>query len=310
MSDGNYYTVYEHIFPNRKRYIGTTKQNVNQRWKNGNGYKTQKKMYSAIIEYGWNNIEHNIIAENLSKEKASQLERELIDKYNTAGDGGYNTAIGGVRCASKYLFELNNKKYTAMELSKQFTNENISCKAIVCRVNNRGWDVQRAITEPSHDKQMTRMYNGKEYTISELLQFAKTNLTLTDLQSRIERGWDIERALSQPKGTKNQPFVNTYEYKGKYYTLDKLIKFSKLEGLTINLLRDRLEHRKWNVNKALSKPLKQKNKKYEYKGCFYTSKELANMNPDINVTFHTITDRIDRQHWSIEKAITVPLKEQ
>lgn len=33
MSDGNYYTVYEHIFPNRKRYIGTTKQDVNQRWK-------------------------------------------------------------------------------------------------------------------------------------------------------------------------------------------------------------------------------------------------------------------------------------
>ena len=50
------YSVYIHIFPNQKVYIGITKQEVKKRWKLGEGYKGQDYVYKAIKKYGWANI--------------------------------------------------------------------------------------------------------------------------------------------------------------------------------------------------------------------------------------------------------------
>lgn len=90
-------TVYMHLFPNGKRYIGITGQKPEQRWRvNGNGYKPQKLIRRAIQKYGWDNIEHIIVAKDLTITDASVLEKELIKKYNTTNPHfGYNQSIGG-----------------------------------------------------------------------------------------------------------------------------------------------------------------------------------------------------------------------
>lgn len=91
------YTVYIHLFPNGKRYIGITGQNPKDRWRtNGNGYKPQKLVYKAIKKYGWNNIEHIIVGTNLSVSKASEIEKSLIAQYDTTNIlFGYNQSTGG-----------------------------------------------------------------------------------------------------------------------------------------------------------------------------------------------------------------------
>ena len=92
----NNYTVYMHIFPNDKVYIGITKMNVKNRWLNGKGYKTSRKLNFAIQKYGWENVKHEIIYENLTKEEAEQKEIELITQYNSTNDNyGYNIEKGG-----------------------------------------------------------------------------------------------------------------------------------------------------------------------------------------------------------------------
>lgn len=92
---GGYY-VYMHIAPNNKKYIGITKQNPKSRWKNGYGYASSPHFYNAILKYGWDNIEHIILASNLSLENASEMEKELIAKYNlTNRENGYNECSGG-----------------------------------------------------------------------------------------------------------------------------------------------------------------------------------------------------------------------
>jgi group I intron endonuclease len=92
----NNWTVYCHICPNGKRYIGITNCTVNTRWgKDGKGYKKQV-FYNAIKKYGWDNIKHEIIAEGVSKEVAEEKEIELIKEYKTLNsENGYNCAIGG-----------------------------------------------------------------------------------------------------------------------------------------------------------------------------------------------------------------------
>lgn len=97
------YCVYEHIFPNGKKYIGIS-CDAEKRWRNGKGYETQPKVARAIKKYGWDNIEHNIIVDNVTKGQAETLERYLIAELHTI-DNGYNVAIGGESINAYYLDE-------------------------------------------------------------------------------------------------------------------------------------------------------------------------------------------------------------
>lgn len=93
----NNYTIYIHKNKfNGKLYIGQTSQIPQKRWDNGRGYKTSSKFYNAILKYGWDNFEHIIVANNLSKKQADKMEEELIQKYQTRNDDfGYNIKKGG-----------------------------------------------------------------------------------------------------------------------------------------------------------------------------------------------------------------------
>ena len=83
------FCVYEFTFPNGKKYYGTT-VNTAIRWKNGEGYNNQE-VGKAIEEFGWENIEKKIIAENLTKQNALLIERSLIKGTNSDIPGiGYN----------------------------------------------------------------------------------------------------------------------------------------------------------------------------------------------------------------------------
>lgn len=90
------FTVYIHIFPNGKVYIGITKQKVNLRWRGGSGYRSQPLMQNAIQKYGWENIKHEIIADGLTQEEACQIEIDLIKQYDSTNrEKGYNISFGG-----------------------------------------------------------------------------------------------------------------------------------------------------------------------------------------------------------------------
>lgn len=90
------YKVYIHTLPNGKKYVGITKQDVAQRWKNGNGYKSNSRFYKAIQKYGWDNITHEVLFENLTQEEAYKLEIELIALNESNNPNyGYNQTDGG-----------------------------------------------------------------------------------------------------------------------------------------------------------------------------------------------------------------------
>ena len=71
-------------------------KDIKHRWvKTGNGYKNNADFYEAIQTYGWDNIEHIVIADNLTKNDAETLEEQLINDNKTYDSNyGYNTRIG------------------------------------------------------------------------------------------------------------------------------------------------------------------------------------------------------------------------
>lgn len=76
------FTVYSHVNKvNGVTYIGITKRNPQLRWANGFGYKLNPYFWRAIVKYGWDGFEHNILHTGLSKDKAIEIEEILIRHY-------------------------------------------------------------------------------------------------------------------------------------------------------------------------------------------------------------------------------------
>ena len=312
MIDKKIYTVYEHIFPNAMVYVGLTCQPLSQRWGyNGNGYKKQS-IYKYIELWGWENIRHDIIDDQLSKDEAIRIEREYI-KYYKDRNMSYNISCGGeIGSMPKYQYFYNNNWYTPEELAF-LSPYNISAHDITTRINHHGWDIEDAISKPKMKKDYTYEYNGKRYTAKELLKFSNVDgLTVGNIYSRINKyGWDIERAITQPLNVKIQPKgvgECNFHYNGKDYNSYDLLQKSNIENLSQHNITNRINQCNWDVKKAISTPKKRRNILFNYKGNKYTSKELAEIgkkNGIENLTPGDITDRI-RSGWSIEDAVSKP----
>ena len=115
------YTVYKHVSPSGKIYIGITSQSVNRRWSNGNGYRRNEYFYRAILKYGWDNFKHEILFTGLTKEQAEAKEIELIKLYkSTDKHFGYNLRKGGCACS---FSEQSIEKMRLSHLGHKHTDE-------------------------------------------------------------------------------------------------------------------------------------------------------------------------------------------
>ena len=147
------YVVYMHVLPNNKRYIGITCRKPEYRWNNGKGYILNKHFYNAILKYGWNNIEHIIIKDNLDKKDACNLEKELINKYKTTDySKGYNHSIGGESGGLGVTFsEERRKKIGEARKGKQHTDE-AKKKMSIAKKGKTSWNKGRQWTDREKEK--------------------------------------------------------------------------------------------------------------------------------------------------------------
>lgn len=97
MIDERRYIIYCHTSPNGKLYYGQTCRSFEIRCGlNGMGYCDHSHFWNAIRKYGWNNIKHEILFDNLTQEEANILEMFYIWRYNTMNSKiGYNKSSGG-----------------------------------------------------------------------------------------------------------------------------------------------------------------------------------------------------------------------
>ena len=107
----NNYCVYKHKTPDNKVYIGITKRGKIRWGRDGTGYKGNRYFYRAIQKYGWNNITHDILFSDMSKEDACKKEIELIKSYKSNDPAyGFNICAGGEGRLESYQSEKTRKK--------------------------------------------------------------------------------------------------------------------------------------------------------------------------------------------------------
>lgn len=115
------YCVYIHINKtNDKKYIGITSKPPKQRWDNGKGYLNNPYFNHSIEKYGWDNFEHKVLFENLTKEESKITEIEMIEKFNTLVPNGYNLTKGG-----DYNWK-NSRRIICIETNEIFDTEDVA----------------------------------------------------------------------------------------------------------------------------------------------------------------------------------------
>ena len=78
------YFVYAHTTPNGLYYIGMSKQQPRQRWRKS-AYKAPNSLTQYIEKYGWQNIEHKVLLDGLTKKEAEQWEDRIIQALSMNG---------------------------------------------------------------------------------------------------------------------------------------------------------------------------------------------------------------------------------
>lgn len=187
-----------HVFPNDKIYVGITSKEPEKRWlKDGYGYRNQQVVYSAIKKYGWNNIQHIVIARNISYESAKNIEIDLISLYDTTNrKNGYNISPGG-----DLISEESRKKISSSRTGQHPSEEARRKMSESRRGKKKSEEHRRKIGEAHRG-----MKRSKEFC-KKISEIAKNHHYNTDndprnipvLQYRISDGEFIARYVSAAK---------------------------------------------------------------------------------------------------------------
>lgn len=116
------YKVYMHVSPSGKVYIGITKNSLKKRWNAGRGYLKSTKFGYAIQKYGWDNIEHRLLFDNLSELDAKMIEEDLIWYYKKIGKS-YNITDGGDGGKGVKMSDTTKKKLSIANTGRLHSDE-------------------------------------------------------------------------------------------------------------------------------------------------------------------------------------------
>ncbi len=193
---------------NHKRYVGVTCRDPRTRWASGKGYRRPAKQgtayshfYNAIERYGWENFEHIIVAEGLTKAEAAKMEKDLIAEYDTRNPAkGYNITYGGDGTSGALHSEATKEKLS------RISKERIEKTGVV---NFKGQHHSEETKAKLHDLMVGR-YDGdnnpfagkhhSEETREKLSVMRSEPVNQYDMQGRFLRQFESAKAAAEATG--------------------------------------------------------------------------------------------------------------
>ena len=125
--------VYKHISPCEQVSLGITQTSPETRWAKGFGYRKCILFYRAILKYGWDNIEHKVLIDNLTEHEAKDIERQLISYYKSKGKS-YNITDGGDGILGKHHSAEVRKRMSEAAKGRDMS------KALLARIKNANYE--------------------------------------------------------------------------------------------------------------------------------------------------------------------------
>jgi hypothetical protein len=205
------YTVYKHIFPNNKIYIGITSKKPEIRWNNGKGYKLCPLMNKAIQKYGWNNVKHEILFINLTKKQAEEKEIQLIKEHKCNNRKyGYNIENGG-NCCGTHSEETKRKIGAKSKGNKYCLGRHISKEHIQKLHDGRMKKYKETGSYGSHEYMQTEEYKNK------------ISKALTGIKRSKETRKKISEVAKKRIGNKNSMYGKKHSEEAKQKMREKAL---------------------------------------------------------------------------------------
>lgn len=118
------YSLYRHIAPDGRIYIGITSQIPSVRWQSGHGYKGNTYFTRAILKYGWENFTHEVLFEGLTENQAKELEIVMIELFESnIRSKGFNISRGGESKSGTTISEKQKQIIRAANIGKTVSKE-------------------------------------------------------------------------------------------------------------------------------------------------------------------------------------------
>lgn len=190
-NDENIYTLYVHTcLETKKVYVGITYKEADERWRDGEGYKTNFELYSDIRKYGWEKgFFHQIVRDNLTYEKAKEAESFFIEMYDSTNpEKGYNHNHGGDGYGRRKERGEFGSLIKSLRKAKHITQQELADYLGVNRSTVSNYEISRRIPTLSDLKKIAEYFNvGLEYfgansdvdikfeVTSKILSFFKNN---------------------------------------------------------------------------------------------------------------------------------------
>lgn len=141
------------------------------------------------------------------------------------------------------LYTWNGKSQILADWAKE---TGINESALYHRINNLGWSIERAVTEPSQSE--GRRFLTAKGTTKSLQQWSEeSGLDPETISSRIKRGWSVERAVTEPSQKEGNRFLTANG------VTKSLAQWSKESGLYRDVISNRIK-RGWSVERAVTEP--------------------------------------------------------
>ena len=212
---GNY-VVYMHISPSGKKYIGITCQKPEKRWGYGNKYEHNDHIKNAIKKYGWNNFEHKILFDNLTKEEAEQKEIELIAYYKSnQREYGYNIEPGGNHNGKKSQETIEKFRKARLGIKRGPMSEETKQKLSEAMKGKPAWN------------------KGKKYTVKE-----KEKISIGTRKAMKDKGF-LKKVICIETNIIYQSIQEASEKTNCYYSGISRVcngKLKKVKGLTFKFI--------------------------------------------------------------------------
>lgn len=113
---------------NGKKYIGITSKPTLEDRSGNKGQNYGFYFGNAIHKYGWENFEHFILLENLSRQEACMFEQYFIKEFNTQNASyGYNITAGGEGFAGVKHSDETKKKISESGKGREPWNKDKKC---------------------------------------------------------------------------------------------------------------------------------------------------------------------------------------
>ena len=232
--------VYKHTCPNGKVYIGRTNQLPEDRWRQGKGYIGQR-FFFAIMEFGWDNIKHEILYDNLSEQASEELEAQEIIRYTSfLKTKGYNVVPGFTQ--GIYITYLDGRKrYYGLHHKRSFHNvikpamkkeKQLSSKQMKTLTYDKFYALMQRKKTIYADGLIIEIADKKH----DIYPFAQMNQNMTEKEKIRQEKWLYENTnINTPIKIKKIKNIikNQYRNQKKQNTKSRNKKKIKMEGFEI-----------------------------------------------------------------------------